>query len=149
MTTTTNLLLRRAIEIALVAHENQLDKVGKPYVLHPLAVMLSLDTPEEMMVGVLHDVVEDTSWTLADLEREGFPPVVIEAVAALTHAKSEPYDAYIRRVRVNPLATRVKRADLMHNMSPDRLTGLAPEAAGRMVTKYVRAFAILEGRDVA
>ena len=74
--------LERAIAIAAMAHEGQVDKAGMPYVLHPLRMMLSVDTPEARMAAVLHDVVEDTAVTLDQLRAEGFPETVIEPRAA-------------------------------------------------------------------
>ena len=87
-----------------------MDKAGAPYVLHPLRMMLSLDTPDERMAAVLHDVVEDTSVTLEQLRAEGFPASVIDAVEALTKREGEAYEEFVRRVAPNHLARRVKLA---------------------------------------
>jgi len=103
--------LERAIAIAARAHEGQVDKAGVPYILHPLRMMLSVDTPEARMAAVLHDVVEDTPVTLEQLRAEGFPDSVIEAVRTLTKRDGEDYDAFIRRVGPNPIARQVKPAD--------------------------------------
>lgn len=92
--------LERAIEIAACAHTGQLDKAAQPYILHPLRVMFSVRTGHEQMAAVLHDVVEDTSVSLDDLIREGFPAEVISAVRTLTKLQGESrIDAARRAVR--------------------------------------------------
>ena len=110
-------LLERAIAIALRAHQGQTDRSGNPYILHPLHLMDQMDSEFERMAAVLHDVVEDTEVTLADLEAAGFPQQVTEAVRLLTHDKSAvSYQEYVRRLRHNDLARKIKLADLEHNM---------------------------------
>lgn len=117
-----------AISIATKAHEGQIDKNGEPYILHPLAVGLMGSTDEERVVGFLHDVVEDTSWTFDDLLREGIPQSSVNALRLLTHADAtyesreellEAYNAYVQRIidSGNPVALAVKRNDLTHNLS--------------------------------
>lgn len=144
---TTTVLLQRAIEIAVEAHNSHIDKAGHPYILHPLRVMFQQRDPQAMMVAVLHDVIEDTGLTLEALSRMGMPPDVIEAVDALTHRENEPYDAYLRRVRSNALALRVKRADMRDNMRLDRLVDLTGEEAMRLSRKYYEGWQLLEQRD--
>ncbi|MFW5942203.1 MAG: GTP pyrophosphokinase [Chloroflexota bacterium] len=118
-------LLEKAIAIALHAHQGQLDRCGEPYILHPLRLMLQMETDAERMAAVLHDVVEDTALTLADLEAEGFPQEVLEAVRLLTHDRSDhPYEQYVRTLKENPIARKVKLADLQHNMDIRRLDGV-------------------------
>lgn len=116
--------LNRAIALAARAHEGQFDKAGASYILHPLRLMLRQPSPEGMMVAVLHDVIEDTDVSLADLRAEGFPPAVVEAVAALTRQPQESYEAFIQRIAPNPLARRVKLADLEDNLDLRRLEAL-------------------------
>lgn len=137
-------LLERAIAIALQAHAGEVDKTGHPYVLHPLRLMLSMETEVEMVTAVLHDVVEDSSTTLADLEAEGFPDEVLTALALLTHDQAgTPYEAYIAAIKENPLARRVKLADLTHNMDVRRLPApLTTKDWGRL-EKYRRAYDLL------
>jgi guanosine-3',5'-bis(diphosphate) 3'-pyrophosphohydrolase len=113
--------LERAIEIAASAHAGQLDKAGQPYILHPLRVMLRVETLEQKMAAVLHDVVEDTRITLEQLVAEGFPPVVIEAIAALTKLPGEDRIAAARRAAANPIARVVKLADNTENMDLSRI----------------------------
>ncbi|MDO7897081.1 GTP pyrophosphokinase [Pseudomonas citrulli] len=113
--------LEKAISISALAHEGQADKGGAPYILHPLKVMLRLSHDEERIVAVLHDVVEDTTVTLADLRRAGFSNAVLDAIDSLTKREGETYQAFIERAALNPLARRVKLADLAENSDLSRL----------------------------
>jgi (p)ppGpp synthase/HD superfamily hydrolase len=113
--------LSRAIRIAAEAHEGQLDKAGQPYVLHVLRVMFGCQSPEAQVAAALHDVVEDTNWTLDDLRREGFSETVVEIVDALTRREGEDYVDFARRAAATPLGREVKRADLLDNMDIRRI----------------------------
>ena len=135
--------LERAIAIAAVAHEGQVDKAGSPYVLHPLRMMLAVTTPEARIAAVLHDVVEDTPVTLEQLRAEGFPAAVIEAVEALTKREGEDYEAFIRRVAPNPIAREVKLADLRDNSDLTRIAEPTEKDRAR-IEKYRRAIATLQ-----
>ncbi len=135
--------LERAIAIAVEAHSGQRDKAGAPYVLHPLRVMLALETDEERIVGVLHDVLEDSSWTLERLRREGFSERVLEGVAAVTIETNERYEAFVRRASRNRLGRRVKRADLLDNLDRSRLPVVTERDEARLA-KYRRALDILD-----
>lgn len=144
-------LLERAIQIALEAHAGQTDKNGGPYILHPLAVMGAMDSPVDKIVAVLHDVVEDTDVQLDYLAAE-FSSDVVEAVDALTKRKGsltgrscrdETLEAYIARVRQNPIALRVKRADVAHNLSPSRIACLGSKDAVRLAKKYAYTLTLL------
>ena len=135
--------LERAIAIAAIAHEGQVDKAGMPYVLHPLRMMLSVDTPEARMAAVLHDVVEDTAVTLEQLRAEGFPEAVIEAVQALTKRDGEDYEVFIRRVAPNPIARKVKLTDLRDNSDLSRIAQPTDKDRQR-IEKYQRAVQCLE-----
>ena len=95
-------MLEEAILIATRAHMGQVDKGNQPYILHPLRVMLRLQTEEERTVGVLHDVIEDTSVTIEDLRKQGISKEVLEALEHITKGKQEPYMEYISRVIQNP-----------------------------------------------
>jgi|SRR5262252_9769733 (p)ppGpp synthase/HD superfamily hydrolase len=132
-------LLEKALEIAVKAHRGQKDRYGAPYILHPLRVMNRVETLREKMVAILHDVVEDTKWTFADLQREGFPKEVIAAVDCLTKRDKEPYDSLISRAASNPVARKVKLADLQDNMDASRLNNFTAEDAKRF-TKYISAW---------
>ena len=115
-------MLERAIAIAAKAHAGQLDKAGQPYILHPLRVLLSLHDPHERMAGVLHDVVEDTAVTLADLIDAGLPLEVVAAVEALTKRPGETRQQAALRAAANRIARRVKLADNADNMDLSRIS---------------------------
>ena len=137
--------LERAIEIAAQAHCGQLDKAGNDYIGHPLRVMAMGQTVEEKIVGVLHDVVEDSAWTFEQLAAEGFPPGVIEALRCLTKLSlTEPYDKFIARIKHNPLAVAVKLNDLTDNMDIRRLPYLSDKDVKRL-KKYLKAYKQLTG----
>ncbi|MBQ5659061.1 MAG: GTP pyrophosphokinase [Peptococcaceae bacterium] len=111
----------QAFMVARDAHKDQVDKAGKSYLNHPTFVAGMMDTDEEKAVAWLHDVVEDTEWTLERLTANGFPPQVVEAVGVLTHDANVSYGDYIARIKENPLARKVKIADLKHNLDLTRL----------------------------
>lgn len=114
-------MLDKAISIAAQAHQGQTDRAGAPLILHVLRVMLTCQTETEMTVAALHDVVEDSpAWTFDRLRAEGFSEAVVAAVDCLTRREDESYEAYIDRLSVNPLARRVKLADLDDNMDVKR-----------------------------
>jgi (p)ppGpp synthase/HD superfamily hydrolase len=137
--------LQRAIEIAVEAHRGQTQKCGAPYVLHPLHVMQSLTGEAERIAAVLHDVVEDTDVTLEDLGKEGFAAEIVEAVGLLTHDDADGYDEYVDRLRGNPIARRVKIADLEHNMDIRRLDEVRDKDLERL-RKYHRVWKKLKGQ---
>ncbi len=132
-------LLEKAIAIAVNAHSGQVDKAGQPYILHPLRMMLRLDGEAERVVGVLHDVIEDTSVTADDLRREGFPDEILDALACVTKRKGETYPGFVARAAKNPIARRVKLADLEDNMDVRRLHTVTKRDAKRL-TKYLAAW---------
>lgn len=132
--------LERAIEIATEAHRGQFDKAGNDYIQHPLRVMAAGKTTDEKIVGVLHDVIEDTDWTFEELAAEGFSSEVIEALRCVTKlSENEPYDNFIARVKANPLAVAVKLNDLSDNMDIRRLDILTEKDFKRL-QKYHRAY---------
>ncbi len=132
--------LNRAIEIAVSAHEGQLDtNNGRPYIEHPFRVMSAGQTLQEKIVGVLHDVVEDTSWTLEQLTEEGFSKEVVDGIDAMTRRDNESYDDYLLRVQDNPLATRVKLNDLTDNMDIRRWNEIPYHELARL-QKYLKAY---------
>jgi (p)ppGpp synthase/HD superfamily hydrolase len=139
-------LLEKAIALAVEAHQGQVDKYGQPYVLHPLRLMLRMNEPEAQMVAILHDVVEDTSWTVEQLAEQGFPTPVIQAVDTLTHLPEESYAAYILRTAASPLARQVKIADLEDNMDIRRLRTVTERDRARM-EKYLRSWRFLTGKS--
>ena len=140
--------LERAIEIAAEAHKGQVDKAGNEYIGHPLRVMEMGKTLEEKIVGVLHDVVEDTDWTFERLEAEGFASEVIAALRCVTKtSENENYDDFIERVKKNALATAVKINDLTDNMDIRRLPYLSDKDVKRL-KKYLKAYKRLIGEPV-
>ena len=134
--------LEQAIEIALEAHAGQLDKAGKPYILHPLRVMMTVEGPSldsARVVAVLHDVVEDSDWTVEKLdERFGLTTEEQVALRILSHGDDEDYDVYIERVATNRLALAVKVADLHDNLDVTRLEAVTERDAKR-ISKYLRS----------
>jgi guanosine-3',5'-bis(diphosphate) 3'-pyrophosphohydrolase len=132
-----NRQLEKAIFLASHHHAGQTDKAGAPYILHPLAVMAMVDTPQQKVVAALHDIVEDTDLELYDLAAHGFPKAVVEAVAAITHKAGESNDDYYARVKKNPTALAVKLKDIAHNRG--RLGNLEPATAIRLEKKYTHA----------
>lgn len=138
-------MLNKAIEIATKAHERQVDKGGQPYIGHPLRVMAMGATEDEKIVGVLHDVVEDSDWTFERLATEGFSSAVIDALRCVTKlSESEPYDKFIQRVKANPLAVKVKLNDLTDNMDIRRLAYISEKDVKRL-RKYLKAYKQLLG----
>lgn len=138
-----------AIRLAVEHHGQTMEKSGRdPYILHPLRVMLAQQTEFGRMVGVLHDTVEDTSLTIEQLESHGFPPEVIEALKLVTHNDGSPYDDYIDRLKHNPIARKVKLADLEDNMNVRRLEQLNDAAIARL-HRYLRVWRMLKEIDLA
>jgi len=132
-------LLEKAIAIAVDAHRGQKDRYGAPYILHPLRVMAKVSSTTEKIIAVLHDVVEDTDWTFADLEREGFPVPVLHALESLTKREGEAYDDFVQRSAANALARRIKLGDLDDNMDIRRMTEVGDSEKVRL-EKYLRAW---------
>jgi len=134
--------LEDAIALAVAKHAGQKDKIGAPYILHPLRVMCRMKTEQQMMAAVLHDVVEDTEVTLDDLRAMGFPSAVVAAVDCLSNRPGESYDGMLARIKTNRLAIQVKMGDLEDNMDVRRLEHISPQDVERM-EKYKRAWAEL------
>lgn len=138
--------LLHAMHIAMNVHKKQLDRNGQPYIGHPIRVMSAGQTLEEKIVGVLHDVLEDSHLTITQLSVEGFSENIIDAVHTLTKLENENYEHYIRRVARCDLATRVKLNDLTDNMDLRRLTTLTDDDVKRM-RKYLKAYNFLTDND--
>ena len=124
--------VERAVQIAAEAHQGQRDKAGAPYLLHPLRLMMRMESETAMMAAVLHDVVEDSAWTLDQLRAEGFSEEVLQAVECLTHRLGESYDEFITRVQTNAIARQVKLADLEDNMNIRRMAEITPKDLARL-----------------
>ena len=135
--------LEKAIQIAVEAHAGTKDKGGKAYILHPISVMMRVETEEEKIVAILHDVVEDTDWTFDALRKEGFSETVIEALETVTkYSEEENYDDFIQRSLKNDIGRKVKIADLRENLDVTRIGELYPKDIER-INKYKRALQTL------
>jgi len=139
--------VEKAVEIAAKAHQGQTDKSGSPYILHPIKLVLQMETEAEMKAAALHDVVEDSDCTLEELrEEEGFSEEVVEAVKHLTKAKylrsreldidEEDYEEFVDRAKENSISRNVKLADLEHNMDMTRLDELTEDDLSRLERYY-------------
>ena len=138
--------LEEAIALAALAHRGQGYPTAalrrEPFILHPLRVLLRLDTDTERIVAALRDLLEDTPYTLDDLRRRGYSPAILAALDRLSRRDGEPYAAYIERVATDPLARRVKLADLADNLAHNRGVD-APAVERARVARYERARARL------
>lgn len=134
---------KKALRLCFEAHKEQVDKSGLPYVFHPFHLAEQMDTEETTIVALLHDVVEDTNYTIEDLVKMGFDKVVTDAVALMTHAAGVDYMDYVRAIKSNPVAKAVKLADLRHNSDLTRLD-IVDEKALERRNKYLQAIELLE-----
>ena len=135
-------LTKKALKLSFEAHKDQVDKSGMPYVYHPFHLAEQMETEETVIVALLHDVIEDTDYTLEDIRAMGFPDSVIEALALMTHDKSVHYMDYVANIKSNPIAKAVKLADLKHNSDLSRLD-VVDEKAQQRAEKYRQAIALL------
>ncbi len=126
--------IERAILLATNLHRGQVDKSGNAYILHPLRVMLGFSDDLEMIVAVLHDVMEDCGYGVHELV-DSFGREVADAVEALTRREDETYADFILRAKANPIARKVKIADIRDNLRP---------GAEHLRDRYLRALAVLE-----
>ena len=136
-------ITKKAMKLCFEAHKNQVDKSGIPYVFHPFHLAEQMTDENTIIVALLHDVIEDTDYTLDDLKKMKFPDEVCEALSYLTHDDSIPYLEYVKKIRENEIAKRVKLADLKHNSDLSRLDCVTKEDLLR-IEKYKRAIKILE-----
>ena len=132
----------KAMRLCYEAHHGQTDKAGVPYVFHPFHLAEQMTDEDSAVAALLHDVAEDTEYTLEDLATMGFSARVMEALRLLTHDPSVPYLEYVASLKENPIARAVKLADLAHNSDPTRLP---PELRNpEREDRYRRAMAILK-----
>lgn len=136
-------MTRKAMAFCYNAHHGQLDKSGVPYVFHPIHLAEQMDDEDSTITALLHDVVEDTPCTLEALRQEGFSEQVLSAVALLTHPEGMAYMDYVALIRENPIARKVKLADLRHNSDLTRLDVVTPKDRER-AEKYHAAIRFLE-----
>ena len=134
---------KKAMRFAYEAHDGQVDKAGLPYIHHPLHIAEQMQDEATTIVALLHDVVEDTDYTLKDIAGMGFGDDVVAALALMTHERSVPYLTYIEKLRHNPISRAVKLADLRHNSDLSRLNNVGRKDLER-VEKYKKAMKLLE-----
>lgn len=138
----------KAMCIAYKAHQEQVDYNGVPYIFHPLHLAEQMDEEISCTVALLHDVVEDTEVAMEELAKE-FPAEVIEPLTLLTHDDETEYFDYVRRIKSNPIAKKVKLADLAHNSDQSRCVGsdIPEERLAFWRNKYTKAKEILTSED--
>ena len=135
--------LENAITLAVQQHAEQVDKGGQPYILHPLRVMLQLQQPDQQIVAVLHDILEDTHTTTQDLQNLGFQTHIIQAIQALTKLPQETRVQAAMRTAQNPLACAVKIADVQDNMNLTRIPNPTARDLSRL-EEYRQVLEILQ-----
>jgi len=138
--------IERAIKIAAEAHAGQVDKAGAPYILHPLRLMLRMTTNDERIVAVLHDVVEDSHWSLELLRAEGFSEQVVRAIDSVTRRDGETYEDFVLRAGLDPIGCRVKLADLEDNCDLGRIASPTEKDLTR-IERYRRAIEQLRRQE--
>ena len=136
-------MTKKALKLCFEAHKNQLDKSGMPYVFHPFHLAEQMTDENTTAVALLHDVIEDTDYTLDDLRKLGFTEDVVFAVGLMTHAEGVPYMEYVAEIKKNPIAKAVKLADLRHNSDTSRLDVVTERDIAREA-KYAEAIKLLE-----
>ena len=139
-------LTKKAMQVCFAAHKEQVDKSGLPYVFHPFHLAEQMTGEEAVCVALLHDVVEDSDYTPADLEAMGFPKAVVEGVALMTHDPAVPYMEYVAAIGRHPVARVVKLADLRHNSDLSRLDTVTERDLQR-AEKYAAAITLLESME--
>ena len=135
-------LTKKALKLCFEAHKNQVDKSEMPYVFHPFHLAEQMGTEETTIVALLHDVIEDTNYTIDDVRKMGFPEIVIDALVLMTHDESVPYMEYVKQIKKNSIAKAVKLADLKHNSDLSRLNVVDEKAVAR-AEKYRQAIQLL------
>ncbi len=133
---------KKALKLCFEAHKDQVDKAGIPYVFHPFHLAEQMQDENTTVVALLHDVVEDTDYTVQDLKDMGFSSEIVNAVVVMTHKDEIPYMEYIKAIKSNPIATEVKKADLAHNSDLSRLDIIDDRAVERK-EKYKEAINLL------
>ena len=139
-------MTKKALKLCFAAHKDQTDKSGMPYVFHPFHLAEQMPDEDTTIVALLHDVIEDTPYTLDDLRAMGFNEQVLDALALMTHDKRIPYMDYVAKIKGNKIARTVKLADLKHNSDLSRLDTVDEKALKR-IEKYRQAIALLSDSD--
>ena len=140
-------MTKKALRLCFEAHKEQVDKSGLPYVFHPFHLAEQMEDEAAVCTALLHDVVEDTDYTLDDLRQMGFAQEILDALALLTHVPAVPYMEYVATIGRDPIARAVKLADLQHNSDLTRLETITEKDRLR-AEKYKAAMALLESLSV-
>ena len=135
-----------ALKLCFEAHKDQIDKSGMPYVFHPCHLAEQMADENTTIVALLHDVIEDTEYTLDDLRKFGFAEDVLSAISLMTHADDVPYMEYVMKIKTNPIAKAVKLADVKHNSDMSRLDQITQIDEER-AKKYKQAIELLENSN--
>ena len=139
--------VKKAALIAYNAHKDQSDKGGYPYIMHPIHIAEQMETEDETIAALLHDVIEDTDIGFDYLKKEGFSDTVIKCLKILTKDPNEDYMDYIRKIKkTGGIALKIKKADMAHNMIAERISKKIQSDESRM-EKYRAAFDILNGQN--
>lgn len=136
-------MTKKAMKICFDAHQYQKDKSGLPYVFHPFHLAEQMKTEETTIVALLHDVIEDTNYTIEDISKAGFSNEITEALLLMTHDDKVDYFDYVKKIKHNPIARAVKLADLEHNSDLSRLDTVDEKAIKRY-NKYKEAIELLQ-----
>ena len=136
-------MTKKALKLCFDAHKEQIDKSGMPYVFHPFHLAEQMQDEETTIVALLHDVIEDTEYTLDDLRKRGFGDSVLAAIILMTHEDGVPYMDYVEKIKTNPIARTVKLADLRHNSDMTRFDVVTPRDQER-AEKYLATIKLLE-----
>ena len=140
--------LEESIALSSKQHEGQLDKMHEPYILHPMRVMLMMLTFAERTVAILHDVIEDTDLKLEDLLKMKYTQILVDAIDSVTKRKGESYDDFVRRAAENPIGRKVKKADILDNLSPIRRYNFPAEKRNKLYNKYIKGLKILQEKEL-
>lgn len=135
-------MTRKAMKLCFEAHKDQVDKSGMPYVFHPYHLAEQMHDEATTVVALLHDVVEDTEYSIEDIRKMEFPEKIVTALQLMTHEESVPYMDYVLKLRKNPITKAVKLADLNHNSDLSRLNHVDEKALKRK-EKYAEAIKLL------
>lgn len=139
-------MTKTALKLCFEAHKDQTDKSGLPYVFHPFHLAEQMPDEKTTVVALLHDVIEDTDYTLDDMKNMGFSDDILSAIALMTHDDGVPYMEYVALIKKNPIAKMVKLADLRHNSDMSRLDKVTAHDRER-AEKYKKAIEFLESSD--
>ena len=139
-------MTKTALKLCFEAHKDQTDKSGLPYVFHPFHLAEQMPDEKTTVVALLHDVIEDTDYTLDDLKNMGYSDDILSAIVLMTNDDGVPYMEYVALIKKSPIAKMVKLADLRHNSNMSRLDKVTAHDRER-TEKYKKAIEFLESSD--